>query len=52
MKLYVKLQRCEYPSAPNGDKRPVIAMNWLPVRWGCPHISPQAMGYLELVKDR
>ena len=30
-------------------KRGLIAMNWAPVMEGCPHLSPQAMGTLELV---
>ncbi|MEO7717465.1 MAG: carbohydrate-binding family 9-like protein [Capsulimonas sp.] len=47
MTLRANFLRYEYP-ATNGAKRPLIAMNWSPVRWGCPHISPQAMGYLEL----
>ncbi len=29
--------------------RDLIAMNWAPVIDGCPHLSPQAMGHLELV---
>ena len=29
-------------------KRLMIPLNWSPVRQGCPHISPGAMGYLEL----
>lgn len=34
--------------APEG-KRALIALNWAPVMEGCPHLSPQAMGTLELV---
>ncbi len=30
-------------------KRSLTAMNWAPVMDGCPHMSPQAMGKLELV---
>jgi hypothetical protein len=52
MTLRANFLRYEYPSATNGGKRPLIAMNWSPVRWGCPHISPQAMGYLELVGEK
>ena len=31
-------------------KRKLIAMNWAPVLFGCPHVSPAAMGSIKLVK--
>jgi hypothetical protein len=34
------------PGSPNG--RRMTSINWSPVVFGCPHISPLAMGYLEL----
>jgi hypothetical protein len=36
------------PKDPDG-KRELTAMNWSPVLYGCPHVSPKAMGYLKLV---
>ncbi|CAN5367972.1 hypothetical protein BH11ARM2_BH11ARM2_29700 [soil metagenome] len=33
-----------------GNPRRLLAMNWAPVQYGCPHISPSAMGTLRLVK--
>jgi hypothetical protein len=48
--LRANFMRYEYPaSAKEGAKRSLIAMNWAPVMYGQPHISPQAMGYVELV---
>ncbi len=34
--------------AETGKRSHDIFMNWAPVRYGCPHISPQAMGVLVL----
>jgi len=31
-----------------GEARRLVAMNWAPVYFGCPHISPAAMGELRL----
>ena len=31
-------------------KRKLIAMNWAPVLFGCPHVSPAAMGSIKLMK--
>ncbi len=42
--------RYEYPKpADENAKRKLIAMNWAPVMYGQPHISPGAMGYVTLV---
>lgn len=47
MNLRVNLLRYETMTAANG--KPVfIPMNWAPVMFGCPHISPDAMGTLVL----
>jgi len=49
MKMKINFLRYEYE--PAGDpKSPntLYAMNWAPVMYGCPHISPQAMGTVEL----
>ncbi|HEY3333069.1 MAG TPA: carbohydrate-binding family 9-like protein [Capsulimonadaceae bacterium] len=35
--------------AGNDNGRRLIAQNWSLVRHGCPHISPQAMGYIHLL---
>lgn len=32
----------------DGEKRNLIPMNWSPVLFGCPHISPGRMGFLKL----
>ncbi len=34
----------------NAEGRRLIAMNWASVRHGQPHVSPGAMGYLELIE--
>ena len=46
--LRANLLRYDWPLKADGT-RELIAMNWAPVIDGCPHLSPQAMGYLELV---
>ncbi len=52
-----KLEPCElranfmrYDHQPNSKtgKRDLVHMNWAPVQFGCPHISPAAMGMLNL----
>ncbi|BDI30480.1 hypothetical protein CCAX7_25310 [Capsulimonas corticalis] len=40
--------RYKYLPAPAGEARRLLAMDWAPVVYGCPHLSPQAMGYLQL----
>ena len=47
MNLRVNLLRYETMTAANG-KLVFIPMNWAPVMFGCPHISPDAMGTLVL----
>lgn len=51
MTLRAHLMR--YKWIPTGDPktpRRLIPMNWAPVQSGTPHISPQAMGFLKLVR--
>jgi hypothetical protein len=52
MNLRANLLRYEYPRPATGDKRSLHAQNWAPVQIGCPHISPQAMGFLKLLPRR
>jgi hypothetical protein len=40
--------RYDYPNKPGSIGRELIPTDWAPVLLGCPHISPQAMGYLTL----
>ena len=49
MTLRANFVRYEYPrgSGPNSPRR-LMAMNWAPVVFGCSHISPKAMGYVDL----
>jgi len=50
MTMRANFMRYEYPAPPKPDaKRSLIAMNWAPVMWGSPHVSPSAMGYITLV---
>lgn len=50
MTLRANFLRYEYlPTREGTDPRRLLAMNWAPVQYGCPHISPQAMGELQLV---
>jgi len=51
MSLRCNLMRYAYPTpAQEGQPRHLLAMNWSPVRYGCPHLSPAAMGTLVLKK--
>jgi hypothetical protein len=52
MTLRVNLLRYEWSKEPDGSGagRKLIAMNWAPVQFGLPHLSPQAMGELHLAK--
>ncbi|MGI4789578.1 MAG: carbohydrate-binding family 9-like protein [Janthinobacterium lividum] len=47
MRLRTNLLRYETQPGVNG-KSVFLPMNWAPVRFGCPHISPAAMGTLVL----
>ncbi len=49
MKLRANLVRYHNTGLLDDASRRLIAMNWSPVVWGCPHQSPAAMGTLELV---
>lgn len=46
--LRANLLRYDRLLKPGSDRRMFIAMNWAPVLNGCPHISPKAMGTLQL----
>jgi hypothetical protein len=41
--------RYEYVRSPEGASRQFLPMAWNPVQAGCPHISPEAMGTVELL---
>jgi hypothetical protein len=41
--------RYDHRPKPDGEGRDLIPVNWAPVQHGCPHISPGAMGFLELM---
>ncbi|OGV60728.1 MAG: hypothetical protein A2X45_09190 [Lentisphaerae bacterium GWF2_50_93] len=45
--LRANFMRYDWQPGKNG-KREMIHMNWAPVQHGCPHISPAAMGILNL----
>jgi hypothetical protein len=46
--LGAHFMRYDYPL---GNPRRLLAMNWAPVAYGCPHISPAAMGTVHLVEN-
>jgi hypothetical protein len=48
MEMRVNILRYEYLWDKSHAKREFVPSNWSPVLNGCPHISPQAMGYLSL----
>ncbi len=45
--IRANLLRYDWVQQPD-DSRRLIAMNWSPVAWGMPHLSPHRMGYLHL----
>ena len=45
---YEQVPAVKAAGADPGASRRLLAMNWSPVLYGCPHISPLAMGYLVL----
>lgn len=51
MTLRAHLIRYAYPADPQHPNAPrkLLAMNWAPVVFGCPHVSAAAMGYLKLL---
>jgi hypothetical protein len=49
MTLRLNLIRYHYTGPLEDANRKLIAMNWSPVVFGCPHQSPVAMGTIELV---
>jgi len=49
--MTMRINFLRYERPPIGDgKRSFIAMNWAPVIYGCPHVSPAAMGTITLKK--
>lgn len=48
MNVRANLLRYDWLESEPG-KRSLIAMNWAPVDYGCPHLSPEAMGVLTLM---
>ncbi|CAN5389599.1 hypothetical protein BH10PLA1_BH10PLA1_09340 [soil metagenome] len=49
MSLRLNLMRYHWTGPIEMKDRKLIATNWSPVTWGCPHQSPAAMGRIELV---
>ena len=49
MALRINFLRYDRPALPDGS-RAFIATNWAPVLYGCPHVSPAAMGKIVLRK--
>ena len=50
MTMRLNLIRYKYlPASKAGEKRRLLPMNWAPTMFGCPHISPQAMGFARLM---
>ncbi len=50
--MTMRLNLIRYKYLPTGDTknpRRLLAMNWAPVMFGCPHISPEAMGFVQLM---
>lgn len=47
MTMRANLVRYDYPLI--NDERQLVTLYWAPVTFGCPHISPAAMGFLELM---
>ena len=45
--MRANFMRYDYQSNKKG-KKSMVHMNWTPVQYGCPHISPAAMGYMHL----
>ncbi len=50
MMVRANLLRYDWLVPASGESR-LVAMNWAPVFYGCPHISPEAMGMLELLPE-
>ncbi|MDA3963113.1 MAG: carbohydrate-binding family 9-like protein [Planctomycetota bacterium] len=49
-KLRLNLLRYDYNTPSGTETGDMLPMNWAPVRDGCPHISPQAMGQVVLAE--
>jgi len=48
MTMRINFIRYDWPLGADG-KRNLIPMNWAPVLFGCPHVSPAAMGFIKLL---
>lgn len=48
MTLRMSLLRYHWTGPREDAGRRLIAMNWSPTHWGCPHQSPAAMGFVRL----
>lgn len=48
MTMRINIIRYEWVKTDDGSRR-LTAMNWAPVLCGCPHMSPQAMGFITLL---
>ena len=53
--LTLRANLLRYDWQPSGNAtsplaRTLVPVNWAPVRLGCPHLSPRAMGFLRLVR--
>ncbi len=49
MTLRANFLRYDYPIVDSAGTRVLCPQNWAPVIIGCPHISPAAMGYVDLL---
>ena len=52
MTLRANFLRYDWQPTDEPNKRDLVAMNWSPERYGCPHLSPAAHGYVKLVDTR
>jgi hypothetical protein len=52
MTLRINLVRYHWTGPLEDASRKLVAMNWAPVVFGCPHQSPAAMGTIELVVQK
>ncbi|HEV7299850.1 MAG TPA: carbohydrate-binding family 9-like protein [Tepidisphaeraceae bacterium] len=46
--MRLNLVRYDRPTAATDGTRGAVFMNWVPARWGQPHVSPARMGRIEL----
>jgi hypothetical protein len=50
--LRANFLRYDWQFLANPEKRDLVPINWSPVLFGCPHISPGRMGFLELAEAK